>query len=615
MGFFVINQTKENMNPTKEQQNIVLAAGDSNIKVVVVNACAGSGKTSTCILTANAVVKRSVYLCFNKATAMEAETRFPNHVECRTSHSMAWPAFGSAIQHKLSRPKGKYVNVAGTGSEVARFYKLRGVEDACTANAIGLYVKQTVERFEQSASLVMERHHVPQHEMVKVIEADPTVIGYVLRAAQQMWADRVNTSSPVLATHDTYLKQYQMSKPILNYDVVYLDEAQDTTPCVLDIIITQMGHAELVLVGDRRQAIYQWRGATNAMSSMTGTVCNLSQSFRYGEGIAEVASACLHYDMKITGRKDIETTIGYNVVDKSKPYMHLFRTNVALLIEAVDAVDRGEKVRIEIDVRDFVKILQSAEALQKDDLKNVKHERILPYPTWAELVEEAKDSGELKRLQGIVEGGRAAHIINVLDNYIEPHDFIAILTTGHKAKGRECEQVILADDFPTNYRKGEWVGLTEAEENLLYVALTRAIRVLEINLAVAEIMDKYKLKYIDTRWDDQNTGTIKEQLKDMQEGIEQANVMNQNMMKHGTIDAPVEASKVAVAKARRITEGMRVAQFSEDSYSKAVERFVGGHGGGDMAQFANEGIEQEQIWVEERLAEGYSMQEIEHLPF
>lgn len=599
------------MNPTKEQSNIVAAALDPAKPVVVVNACAGSGKTSTCILTANAVLKRSVYLCFNKATAMEAETRFPNHVECRTSHSMAWPAFGSAIQHKLSRPKGKYVNVAGTGSEVARFYRLRGVEDACTANAIGLYVKQTVERFEQSADLVMASHHVPQRDMVKVIEADRTIVSYVLRAAQQMWTDRISTSSPVLATHDTYLKQYQMSKPTLPYEVVYLDEAQDTTPCVLDIVINQMGHAELVLVGDRRQAIYQWRGATNAMSQMKGAVCNLSQSFRYGQGIAEVASACLHYDMKITGRADIETTIGYNVVDRTKPYMYLFRTNSLLLIEAVDAIDRGEKVRIEIDVRDFVKILESAEALFKDDLKNVKHERILPYPTWAEMVEEAKDSGELKRLQGIVEGGRSAHIINVLSNYIEPSDFIAILTTGHKAKGRECEQVILADDFPTNYRKGEWVGLIESEENLLYVALTRAIRVLEINQSLAEIMDKYKIKYVDTRFDDRNTGTFKSVpvVNNQAEFVAGASPEAIARVEEWTGKKLAGTTTVHIAKGR---PAGGIAQFHMDDYSKAVERFIGGHTGGDMAQFANEG---EERWIEQRIADGYSMADIERLPF
>lgn len=602
------------MNPTKEQSNIVVAAGDKSVGVVVVNACAGSGKTSTCILTANAVMERSVYLCFNKATAMEAETRFPNHVDSRTSHSMAWPSFGSAIQHKLSRPKGKYVNVAGTGSEVARFYRLRGVEDACTANAIGLYVKQTVERFEQSADSVMADHHVPKHDMVKVIEADRTIVSYVLRAAQQMWADRINPNSPVLATHDTYLKQYQMSKPVLNYDVLYLDEAQDTTPCVLDIVTNQMGHAKLILVGDRRQAIYQWRGATNAMSSMKGTMCNLSQSFRYGQGIAEVASACLHYDMKIKGREDIQTTIGYNVVDRTKPYMYLFRTNSMLLIEAVDAIDRGEKVRIEIDVRDFVKILESAEALFKDDLKNVKHERILPYPTWADMVEEGKDSGELKRLQGIIESGRAQHIIRVLSNYVQPSDFIATLTTGHKAKGRECEQVILADDFPTNYRKGEWVGLSEAEENLLYVALTRAIRVLEPNTSLFEIMDKYKIPYIDTRFDDRNTGTFKEvpAINNQAEFVAGASPEAIARVEAWTGKPLAGSTTVHIAKGR---PAGGITEVYMDDYSRAVERFIGGHTGGDMAQFANEGIEQEQLWIEERLSEGYSMQEIEHLPF
>jgi hypothetical protein len=48
--------------------------------------------------------------------------------------------------------------------------------------------------------------------------------------------------------------------------VLYVDEFQDTTPCVLDIVMNQHSNGmKVVMVGDARQAIYGWRGAVNAM--------------------------------------------------------------------------------------------------------------------------------------------------------------------------------------------------------------------------------------------------------------------------------------------------------------------------------------------------------------
>jgi hypothetical protein len=142
----------------------------------------------------------------------------------------------------------------------------------------------------------------------------------------------------------------------------------------------------------------------------------------------------------------------------------------------------------------------------------------------------------------------------------------------------------------------------------LYVALTRAIRVLEINQSLAEIMDKYKIKYVDTRFDDRNTGTLKDELKDKYEGISQAVEMADNMLVFGTIDKPAGATTVHIAKGR---PAGGIAQFHMDDYSKAVERFIGGPQG-DMAQFANEG---EERWIGQRIADGYSMADIEQLPF
>jgi len=478
--------------PTEQQIEAIAKAQKFNS--LNIEACAGAAKTTTLKLISEAIPERSLYMAFNSVTAKEAQEKFPAHVVCRTTHSLAYASFGRTLQHKLQRPRGRYVNVAGTGSEIARYYKLQNIEDALTSAAVGLLVKQTLQRFESSADGYLMRKHVPVGELKKRPDLKDVIVETVYQAAKQLWQDRKNPSSDVLATHDTYLKLFQLSKPDLGFPVVYLDEGQDTTPCVLDIFETQ--ECKSIMVGDRRQSIYQWRGAINAMEHRNVEKAYLSRSFRYGQAIAEIAEAVLQKDMEIKGREDIECKIGYGVIDKTKPYMYLFRTNAALLAEAVVAIDKGEKIKIEVDVTDFIKQLQSAEALYKGDIKNVKHESLVPYPTWYELLEEAKaDGGDLQKLVNIISGGMGQHFIDVLSNYEVSDDAIATFTTAHKSKGRECEQVMLAGDFKTHIKGGAWVGLNEFEENLLYVAVTRAMSVLEINRSVEEVLIKYGIKY------------------------------------------------------------------------------------------------------------------------
>ena len=486
------------MKPTEQQLNCIAAA--INHMIVKIEAGAGSGKTSTLKLVSAELPQSSLYIAFNKVTANEASEKFPSHVTCKTTHSLAFAKFGRALMDKLNRPKGGYVNVAFTGTEIARFYKIGCIIDefgiiVTTENAVGLFVRQTVERYEQSADTELSEKHLPKFDMDKTLRADLKSGEYVVRLAKRLWADRIDASKPVLATHDTYLKLFQLSKPDLKFGVVYADEFQDTTPCVMDIVMSQAAFgSKIILVGDQFQAIYAWRGAVNALGRVEGHTESLTKSFRFGQGVADVATAVLQGKMKLTGL-DQATIIGRNVVDRTKPHMYLFRTNSGLLYNAVAAISAGQNIRLEIDVKDFIRLLQSAFALAQKDMKNVKHENMLPYPTWEEYKEEAeKMKGEMKRIVSIIEGGDYFRFVRALENYQNPENAKIIYTTGHKAKGREHDQVILADDFPSHYDGGEWVGLTDMEQNLLYVAVTRAMRVLELNDSVQEALDYYQNK-------------------------------------------------------------------------------------------------------------------------
>lgn len=501
------------MNPTDQQIDCVAAVQNNNL--IKIDAVAGSGKTSTLVMISQIHTVPSLYCAFNKVTATEASTKFDNHVTCRTTHSMAYGIFGIPLLNKLTRPTGNYVNVAGTGGEIGRYYKM--IAGTLTKAQLGLFVKNTVAAFEQSADDVIIEDHVDSYSIVKAIQRLSgrdnlnaveqklllTTTQLVLSTARQLWKARIDIKSNVLATHDTYLKLYQLSKPVLGFDIVYLDEAADTTPCVLDIVMRQNATSKVILVGDDRQAIYQWRGAVNAMSTIEGLTLPLSQSFRYGKEIADIAMAVLQNSTTVIGNDKIESRAGKNTIDTTKPYTRLFRTNSHLLSEAVAALSRNEKISIEIDTKDFIKLLTSAMALNANQAKDVKHERIMPFANWNDMVAEGEYDRELARLCKLIKDGKAQHIINVLTNYRPAANPHVILTTAHKSKGREWKQVRLEEDFPTHLKGNakdkniEWVGLSEAEQNILYVAVTRAIDRLEVNSSVQEALDYQKGKYRD----------------------------------------------------------------------------------------------------------------------
>lgn len=77
---------------TDEQKRIVdLSKSMDKNEILAIQACAGSGKTSTLKEIALANPKqRFLYLAFNKSIATEAREKFPKNVEAKTIHSLAF---------------------------------------------------------------------------------------------------------------------------------------------------------------------------------------------------------------------------------------------------------------------------------------------------------------------------------------------------------------------------------------------------------------------------------------------------------------------------------------------------------------------------------------------
>lgn len=495
---------KLSFTPTDEQLAIEGAFKEN--RFTTIQAKSGSGKTSTLYMLANGTEDKILYLAFNKSMAEEARRKMPDNVECRTLHSICYQQLDQALRHKLTRPEGAYVNVAGTGNEIAKKFKINNLIDKngktlLTRAMIGLMVKQTVGKFEFSDDAHLGRKHFPTvylPDLKRKNINENKLITEVVTYAKQLWRERIDPKSETIMTHDTYVKLFELSGKDLGYDIIFGDEFQDVNPAFLSILRNAKAAKRIVVVGDEFQSIYQFRGSQNMMkeTSTYGVELPLTACFRFGPKVADIANMILEDKQPLAHPlvgKGFDTIVGSyvsDIVDYTKPYTIIFRKNLTLLMEAMDRIADGEDIIINVDTKDFISMVDSVNALRRGDIEKVKHETVLPYATWEEFVDCAESDPDAKRLLNVVVSGKANTIAHTLRTHRNSPTAKVTLTTAHKSKGLEWDQVVVANDFPSNYNKErEWVGLEEAERNLLYVAHTRCIKCLQWNSTVQEIID------------------------------------------------------------------------------------------------------------------------------
>ncbi|CAK6688899.1 RecBCD enzyme subunit RecB [Synechococcus sp. CBW1107] len=310
------------------------------------------------------------------------------------------------------------------------------------------------------------------------------------------------TASCVPMLHDGYLKLFQLSRPSLRFDVILLDEAQDTNPVTLQVLAEQT--CNRVFVGDPHQQIYQFRHATNAMAS-TGhwNELALTGSFRFGPAIAEAANHLLAL------KGEPRQLRGLRCTPATETSAFIARGNAAVYKQALALAYQGQQTYWcgGIDGYRLQQLLDLCH-LKRGEQSQICDQFLAAFKGYGELCAYAdeQDVRDLKawchlidrhdHWQGIPE--EIAGIKRMAVSALTPT--VMALTTAHKSKGLEFGSVTLADDFhghdllhgvatdlktwefgpeqapalwdEQGYRGG--VVLPEDELNLRYVALTRA---------------------------------------------------------------------------------------------------------------------------------------------
>ncbi len=471
--------------PTDEQQAAI--DGFATGRNITIEAAAGAGKTSTLRFLADVNPSRSgLYIAFNKSVQLEAETKFAGtSIQARTAHSLAFRALDADLRHKLN-DKAK-MRSAEQAEIIGLRHHLAAGRDADNLVRQGVamrLVRDTIKAFCRTSAEEIAPEMVPVPPAMQLDDASARDLQeQVYRYARKYWNNILDPNGRLPFQPDYYVKLWAMSNPTLPYDYILLDEAQDSDPSLIQVLAGQK-QAQLVAVGDRSQAIYGWRGAVDSMDAFDGDVFQLTQSFRFGEAIAEEANVWLDLldaSLRVRGSdKPSSVHPSYGRV----PEAVLCRSNAGVIGEIINAHKTGVTAAIAGTNRSNA-VRALAEAAQSlIERGYTTHPELDTFKSWKDVQDFAEndhDGAELQPLVRVIDAYGADTIINAIDACVPVAQAETCIATVHVAKGLEWRHVRISDDFPIpSLDEFDQVEpLTEEAMMTAYVATTRAQRHLD----------------------------------------------------------------------------------------------------------------------------------------
>jgi len=426
---------------TIEQQEI-LNAVKNNEKIIKIVAFAGTGKTFTLEQIAlNNPNKTILLLAYNKSIENEAKKRFPKNVLVKTTHSYA---YGNVVR--------KYgYTVRQTNYKATEIIELFGLKD----------INYTYD-FAQSVLFIFELYcnSAAEHISHFSSKGNTEVIEYARKLFEKMERGEIKI------THSFYLKKFQLDllrgeAYIKRYDIALLDEAQDTNDVTLSIFYL-LNSTQKVVVGDRHQQIYSFRGSINAMSKIKASIYYLTKSFRFNQEIAFKATKFLQF-FKIEKKHLIGAGTDINVKNKAI----ITRTNAKLIGVMKNLISEKKTFKIIRESYSIFGLILNLKKLYGNKELDEGYKYLYAFKKQAK--EERFRDDILSYIFNIVEGQdieletaiktirQTEDIYNIYgmakqyycDKNLIPDYY---LSTAHTSKGLEWDKVILESDFPC-YKK------------------------------------------------------------------------------------------------------------------------------------------------------------------
>jgi len=458
-----------------EQQNEIFHSIVETESHVIVNAGAGTGKTSTIVEAANRIDStNAAFLCFNKSIQTELQERLPDSVDAKTFHAFGFAAIRNAgVRTKVDGRKTHYIiqELLGKDYYTAPLCKLISLIKGSLVEATDV---KSIRGLIDQYNIVFES----SREENQAIGAIPAILNLAKSQTNKIdfddmiWLPLVN--------------EY----PMPHYDILFVDEAQDFNEAQRELISRVVNGGRCVIVGDKNQAIYGFRGAdSNSMnmfkqrlmkeSSREIVELPLSISWRCPTNVVKEANRYVpdfhHAPNAIEGKVVVDAPFSPQRND-----MVLCRYNAPLVSAFYDLISQGKSAYIL--GRDMTKgLINAVKKITKNNNMGVdefsglfqadfeyNYNRLMQQDkkNQAMALEDKRDCIRIFINKAETVGGIIEEIKRVFDGSDKGE---IMLSTVHKSKGLEARRVyILATERMPHPKGGR------EENNICYVAITRA---------------------------------------------------------------------------------------------------------------------------------------------
>jgi DNA helicase-2/ATP-dependent DNA helicase PcrA len=447
---------------------------------LIAEARAGSGKTFSLIEAVRRIPPRAraIFLAFNVERKDDLLAKAPKTVDVRTIHSLGMRACQRARRVVFDRDKGLKIAQKliprATWKDMMLLRRAVGIAKA-TLSSAAPSIDAALDDYELDIprALTRERFVDAVLACLRAAREDVDTVDY----DDQIW-------HPLI--HDYRVEPY---------DWVFVDEWQDLTKPQMDLVLKAVkpgGH--LVAVGDPKQAIYKFAGAgSSAVDSLrkrfeTDTL-PLTTTYRCAKAIVREAARIVPDIRALPSAREgkVSRAAVFDARPEAGDYV-LSRKTAPLVTLAIDAIRRGE--RAEVRGRKFGEDLEGfVESLRAENVHSLladvsrwhraEHDRLEKRGRDTTSVDDRKDVLFAVAHKASTVDAVKARIRQLFVDVPRGAEDVAgaatVYSTVHRAKGSERERVFLVESsFMSASEIADNPERFEQEENLLYVAITRA---------------------------------------------------------------------------------------------------------------------------------------------
>lgn len=477
----ISEQPRDNTRRWSPLQTAIFDYVEKSKGNAIVEAVAGSGKSTTIVEALKRVYGSSIFLAFNKDIAEELKSR---GVNARTFHSLTYSAVTKFKNARtVEGDKLRKLCQQNLGMEDFQIYnsficKLVGLGRQI---GIGCLVPDVPDVW-----INLCAHHNIEPE------SEAADLGRAIELASELL--RWSNESHMVDFDDLLYLAVKETISLPKFDVVFVDEAQDTN-AIQRALLRKIMHprSRIIAVGDPCQAIYGFRGADSESMNLIAKEFNcvalpLSITYRCPTSIVAYAKQWVDHiqpapgaEVGFVGNYDTEWNLGVFkpndlvLCRKTAPLLTLaFRFLRARLPVMVLGREIGQGLKSLIARMGTQNIDELATKLSVWREREVQKARARNEDAKVEAIED-KVGAILCLIDSMQEDGRSVgELVRSIDMLFADKANAVILATIHKSKGLEADRVFWLGrgDCPAQWAKQPWQK--QQEVNLCYVATTRA---------------------------------------------------------------------------------------------------------------------------------------------